>query len=363
VTSTGHVGAEAELAPFPTLSVIVPARNERRRLPALIADIERQSLGPTEVLVVDGMSDDGTRAWAEGAAKTRPWLRVLDNPDRLIPAALNRGLAVARGDLVARMDTHVYYGPDYLAGLVEGMLQHPEAAGVGGVLRTVGDGTWAGPIASVLRQPWALGGAPHRSERSSRPVDHTTCPLYRREAALRLGGWDTRLRASEDVEFDHRLTTTMGPLWLLPATHSIWYARDSPRALARQMVRYGYFRARCAHLHPATVRLRHLAPLVVVAGLPLAAGANRRRGGAAVIAYLATALLLGAWSGRKDNVSRLRAAVVVPIIHVSWGLGLLAGLIRHVGAHPSLDPALGQRQLESSLLGDAETATAGRPRP
>src|SRR4051812_42098936 len=102
-----------ETAP-PSISVVVPARDERSSLPELIASIEAQTLMPDEVIIADGMSSDGTRDWLRSAQTTRDWLVVVDNPERTTSAALNRAIDAARFPVVARMDAHAVYAPDYL---------------------------------------------------------------------------------------------------------------------------------------------------------------------------------------------------------------------------------------------------------
>ena len=82
-----------------TVSVVIPARNERHSLPLLIESIERQTIQPQEVIIADGMSTDGTREWLVDACKERPWLRFVDNPQQIISSALNTAIFVLLGVL------------------------------------------------------------------------------------------------------------------------------------------------------------------------------------------------------------------------------------------------------------------------
>ncbi|MDQ6839901.1 MAG: glycosyltransferase family 2 protein [Actinomycetota bacterium] len=327
-----------------SVAVIVPIRNERRRLPELLQAIEDQTLRPDEVVIVDGRSTDGSRSWLHAAMHSRPWLRLIDNPTRVIPDALNRGVQATSADIVARMDAHAMYDCDYLEQLVDVLAIHSEVAGAGGAMRTTGSGPWGSAIASVLRRPWGLGGAPHRVGGVGGPVDHTFCTAYRRSAVLAVGGWDRHLLANEDVELDFRVAATEGPIWLVPQAGSTWRTRETPGALVRQMWRYGYYRARTAHLHPRTLKARHLVPVVVVTAIP-ALGLLRPRWGAALaFSYVVGATGMGALGARRDHASGLRGGIVVPVVHVAWGAGMVVGLVRHVGARsaPGLPP-LGYR--------------------
>ena len=85
--------------PRKLVSVIVPCRNEKRFITECLESIFASDY-PTdrlEVLVVDGSSDDGTRQLVEGLALIHGSLRLLDNPSRITPIALNAAIRAARG--------------------------------------------------------------------------------------------------------------------------------------------------------------------------------------------------------------------------------------------------------------------------
>lgn len=90
------------------LSVIIPCRNESRHIETCVCSIlaqERPS-GGMEVLVADGLSDDGTREILQRLAREHPELGVVDNPRRVTPCAMNAGIREARGKYVAIFGAH-----------------------------------------------------------------------------------------------------------------------------------------------------------------------------------------------------------------------------------------------------------------
>lgn len=315
------------------VSVVIPVRNERPRLAALIAGLEHQERQPDEVVVADGRSTDGTREWLEKAAQSRPWLRIVDNPARSVPAGLNAALRSSSGDLVARMDAHADYHPDYLSRLVDLLEARPDVVAVGGSMATVGRGPAGRAIAATLSRRVGMGGARHRCGRRGGPIDHVFTGCYRRSALEAVGGYDPRLLANEDFEMDARLRERGGVVWLEPSAHCDWYVRESMRSLARQMWRYGYHKALTIRLHPGSVRARQLAPpgLIVVLG---AVFTFRVRAGVLLAAaYLACSGAVGAAAARADGSAAWRGALVPPVVHVCWGAGLLTGLVRFLPAH------------------------------
>lgn len=313
------------------VSVIVPARDELHNLPRVLATIAAQTRPPDEVVIADGMSTDGSRELLARALREHPGLVVVDNPERIVPTGLNRALAAATGDVVARMDTHADYAPDYLAEVVSFLEAHPDAVGVGGAMDTRGRGPWGRAIAATLTRPFGLGGARHRVGGAAGPIQHVFSGCYRRAAVLGAGGWDERFQANEDFEADLRIGTG-GEIWLHPAATSTWYVRESPTALARQMWRYGHYKALTLHAHPDALQPRQLAPPALVGGLVAALLVRPRVGAALTGLYLVAAGLAGARAARTDGADGWRGACVPPLVHLSWGAGLLTGLARFAGS-------------------------------
>jgi succinoglycan biosynthesis protein ExoA len=180
----------------------------------------------------------------------------------------------------------------------------------------------------VLSRPFGLGGARHRVGGRGGPVEHVFTGVYVRERVIEAGGFDVELLANQDYELDYRQRTLGGTIWLEPSLRSNWQAKESPGALARQMSRYGYYKALTLRRHPRSLRPRQLAPPVVVA-LLLSSAATRAPWAVRLSAlYFAAAVALGAKAGRQDGASPWRAGLTVPLVHLAWGGGLLAGLLR-----------------------------------
>jgi len=91
----------------PMVSVIIPCRNEARYIRSVVDSVLSSDppKGELEIIVVDGMSDDGTReVLAEYERKHPERLRVLDNPKKVVPSSLNMAIRAARGKIIVRLD-------------------------------------------------------------------------------------------------------------------------------------------------------------------------------------------------------------------------------------------------------------------
>src|SRR5258707_11413889 len=119
---------------MPKVSVIIPCRNEARYIHCVV-DSVLSSDPPKdgiEIIVVDGMSDDGTREILAEYERIHPeMIRVLDNPKKVVPSSMNIGIRAAHGEIIVRLDAHAYYEKDYIAQCVE-WLERSGAGNVGG---------------------------------------------------------------------------------------------------------------------------------------------------------------------------------------------------------------------------------------
>lgn len=311
-----------------SVDVIVPMRNEAKKLPAFVAMLRAQTLQPARIIVADGRSTDGSRELLESMAADLPGLMVVDNPRRVVPAALNVCLGHVSSALVARMDTHAEYAPDYLETVVAALTQDPALGGVGGAMTTAGRGPWGSAIASTLSRPFGLGGARHRVGGAAGPIPHVFSGCYRTEVLREVGGWDERFHANEDFETDTRIVQSGRTLWLEPAATSTWFVRDTPAALALQMWRYGYYKGLTLNLHPRAVKARQTLPPLLVLTLALGAVVAPRPTALGAAAYAAVAATLGGRAAAADGADPWRGALIPPVVHLCWGSGLLVGVVR-----------------------------------
>lgn len=328
----------ADARPAPFVTVIVPCRNEERYIGGCLASIidGTYPADRLEILVVDGDSDDRTRVVVAEFARRYPRLRLLHNPRRTAPAALNIGLAEARGDVIVRMDAHNAYPAHYIPRLVE-WLERSGADNVGGTWQTRPASTRpvAKAIAAVLAHPFGVGNA-HFRIGTSRPrwVDTVPFGCYRREVFTRIGGFDEDLVRNQDDEFNLRLRRRGGRILLVPDVVSVYYARDSIAKLARMYYQYGYFKPLATRKVGRVLTIRQLVPAALVSWVVVLGLAAVLSPVAAVIwsigllAYAAGVVTSAASIARRTDLpTGVAACAVFPVVHVSYGAGFLRGAL------------------------------------
>src|SRR5258708_22835199 len=115
-------------AELPTVSVILVVRNEEARINAVMQGLLTQTYPSLlEIIVIDGRSEDRTKAIAESIAGERtttpPLERVLDNSRRAIAPAFTLGLHASRGELIVRPNARPIPAPDYVSPRVRTLLE------------------------------------------------------------------------------------------------------------------------------------------------------------------------------------------------------------------------------------------------
>lgn len=330
---------------MPTVSIIVPCLNEQATIRLLLEAIYAQTYPrlDLEVVIADGMSTDGTRAEIAAFAAAHPDLAVtvVDNPPGSIPAALNRAMQQARGDILLRLDAHSMPYPDYVERCVAN-LEAGLGENVGGVweIRPGGPGWLAESIAAAAAHPLGAGDALYRHATRPAYVDTVPFGAFKRELLALVGFFDESLLTNEDYEFNVRLRRSGGRIWLDPAIRSVYLARPTLGALARQYFRYGFWKWRMLRRYPGSLRWRQgLPPLFVLSllgGALLAVFLPLFRAllAAEILLYAAVLLTAGlqaAWQRRKVFLAvGLPAAIAV--MHFAWGTGFLSSMIKGIGA-------------------------------
>ena len=325
---------------LPPVSVIVPARNAQETLPATLDSILAQDYdGIIEVIVADGSDGSATRDLLRARFAS---VRRVPNPEGTIPCGLNRALASAGHGFIARCDAHSTLPPDYLARAVR-TLQRTGAANVGGRVNPVGTTRFERTVALATQSPLGAGDARYRIGGGAGPVDTVFPGVFRRDMLDAAGGWDESLPVNEDYALNWVLRERGGIVWFDPALVVDYRPRGDMRALARQYFRYGRWKAAMLACHPRSLRPRQLAAPLLVAALaasgalaiasdlapPPLAELFAAAGAAVPLLYVTAVLGAAAIIGlRRRRIEAWFVPAVAVTIHLAWGTGFIAGLVR-----------------------------------
>jgi lipopolysaccharide/colanic/teichoic acid biosynthesis glycosyltransferase/glycosyltransferase involved in cell wall biosynthesis len=329
------------LGDIPFVSIIVPCFNEANFIAMCLDSIISGNYphDRMEILVIDGMSTDGTRKILSDYARRYPFVRIIDNPRQATPVALNLGILVARGELVAWMSAHNRYAPNYLS-LSVAYLREYDADSVGGILITVPrQPTLVGrAIVQALSHPFGVGNSYTKIHvKKPRWLDAVFGGCYRRDVFDRVGLFNEELVRSQDIEFHSRLRRANGRILLVPEIVSYYYAKSDLKSFFQQnWVNGEWAILPFLYSQGMPVAWRHLVPLAaVLAAMGLGGAQVGWHTGAWLLALLAAAycgLNVGASlqvaARQRDARYVFAMPVVFAALHVGYGLGSFWGVVQ-----------------------------------
>ena len=255
---------------LPKVTIIIPCRNEKKFigkcLDSLIAqDYPKDKL---EILVLNGMSTDKTKTVVEGYGRKHPFIKILDNPNKTSPCALNIGIKNSTGELIIHMGAHSTYQPNYVSKSVNYLIEYG-ADNVGGILLTLpaSNTLIAKAIALVLSNRFGTGNAFFRLG-SDKPiwVDTVFGGCYKKEMLLKVGLYNEKLTRSQDMEMNMRIKKAGGKILLAPDIIAYYY----PTSTLKEFFKHNFTDGIWA-LYPlkfgASLKLRHYVPFIFVLSL------------------------------------------------------------------------------------------------
>jgi glycosyltransferase involved in cell wall biosynthesis len=327
----------------------MPCYDERADIKACVESVLAQDVpdGGFEVIVADGMSDDGTRGLLRVMQRQDARLRVIDNEARTAPHGMNSGIREAVGEYIAIIGAHSRYAPDYLVSCLSVALR-TGADNVGGAPMAKGIKRTQRAIAASHHSRFSVGPARWHNTDYEGPTDTVFGGFYKREVFDQIGLFDEDLIRNQDDELNRRLTKNGGLIWQSPDIKSWYTPRSSLRGLFRQYRQYGYWKVRVIQKHRLPSSWRHVVPAVFVvcittgSALALMCGLLKLLGhtlptpipalvyvslAAASASYVALDLAASIATAATHGWELAPTlAVVFPCYHLSYGAGFISGI-------------------------------------
>lgn len=325
------------------LSVICPIYNEEKYIVTFLDSVLQQDFcrDDMEVLLVDGMSRDKTRLIISQYIDKYPFLRLLDNPERTAPCAMNVGIKEAKGDIIIRLDAHALYPYNYFTTLVS-KLYELNADNIGCVLNTdvLNKTPKTLAIRDVLSNKFGVGNSSFRTGVTlACEVDTVPFGCWRREVFQKYGFYDKRLVRNQDIELNKRIKRGGGHIFIIPDISCTYLARETFKALAKNNYGNGKWNILTVYYtkYFSSLSVRHFIPLAFVLSLLLPIvlmPLNLWFGVLSLMSLGAYLVTLGGvsftiWKTKRLNVFYLLMSFLT--LHLSYGWGSLMGIFKVVG--------------------------------
>ena len=248
------------------VSILVVVKNEESHIKECLGSLVNQDFlkDKYEIIVVDGISTDRTREIVLNFKRKYSNIFLYNNYKRFYAPGLNIGIKKSKGNILIKVDGHVYVAKDFISKNVE-YLHKTDAVCVGGPICTIGKGFIGESIACVLSSPFGVGGAEFRYDRLFEGYVNTVpFGAYKRKIFDKIGFFNESLiRTGEDLEFHKRIRENGGKLFITPKIKSYYYCSSRIKDLMKEGFINGYEVIRISK----DVFLRHLIPFLFVASL------------------------------------------------------------------------------------------------
>lgn len=253
------------------VAVIIPTLNEEKFIARCLDSVIDQSYSFEEmdVMVVDGGSSDKTQEIVNQYHKKYENIRLLNNPGRIQSIAFNIGVKESTAPYIVRLDAHALYKPFYIEGCIEGLKGDSNRGNVGGQwdIQAQSDNIWAETNAILNYSKFGIGGASYRVGAKAGNVDTVPFGSFPRTLIEKIGGMREDLPRGEDNEFNSRIHKAGYNIYFDPRIECVYYARPTLKSSCRQMYANGESIGHLFYVDRESIGLRHLTPLLFVAGI------------------------------------------------------------------------------------------------
>lgn len=318
------------------VSFAIVAFNEEVYLPKLLSDLIKQDYphNKIEVLLIDSMSTDNTRQIMDSFAKDNDFLsvKVFENPKKLIPCGHNVALDNYTGDALIRLDAHASMPHDFISRNVA-VLESGEVASGGRRPNIIDSSTpFKETLLSAEQSMFGSGFASYRNSNKKMYASSLFCGMYKREVYDKVGRYNDLLPRSEDNDMSYRIRKAGFKLCYIPDIVFYQHTRSSLPKMLKQKYLNGYWIGKTMGISPKCFSLFHFVPfafvLAIIFTTVLALFGFPLLSYLMWIAYISLITVITvAEIIKKPVITNLLLPFILFLLHISYGVGTLLGLI------------------------------------
>jgi len=322
------------------ITVICPIYNEEEYILKCIDSILQQDYpkDQLEILFVDGISHDKTRDIINEYSLKYSFMRMLDNPNKIVSYAMNKGIEEAKGDVIIRLDAHASYPSNYFSYLVNNLyMLNADNVGVACHTDILNQTPTAKAIKVVLSNSFGVGNSYFRTGITEiKEVDTVPFGCFRKDVFERFGMYNTKLVRNQDIELNKRIKKNGGRIILLPDITCTYYARETFKLMMKNNYNNGYWNILTLYYTKtlSSLSVRHFVPLFFVLSVifpiilsfiwsPLIIISMF-----SILLYLSVLFIVIKDIRREEKISIFLLFRSFLGLHFSYGLGSLMAFIR-----------------------------------
>jgi glycosyltransferase involved in cell wall biosynthesis len=321
---------------FEKISFVIPCRNEAKYISETINSIlnQKNQYKDIEIIVVDGLSTDGTREIISELSSKDSRVKLIDNEKLITPIALNLGIQKVSGNFIFILGAHSKIANDYIEKCMDIFRTHTDVSCAGGPINSIGITSIGKAIASAMSSPIGVGNAKHRFPQYEGYAEMACFPVFKREVFDKIGMFDEKLIRNQDDDFCFRLRKSGGKVYISHTVKSFYYVRENLKSLFKQYFEYGYWRVVLLRKHKIPIAFRQQVPFLFFLAILILffcgfISYNLFIAFILPIVYSGIILLysLKVVIADKEKYGYL-LPTVIPVLHLSYASGFFKGIIK-----------------------------------
>ncbi|KAJ49428.1 glycosyltransferase involved in cell wall biosynthesis [Clostridium tetanomorphum] len=317
-----------------TVSIVIPCRNEESYIKKCLDSFINQTYPKElyEVLVCDGMSIDSTREIVKEYEEDYDNIKLIDNEGLSAPKGMNKGIKYSKADVIIIFGAHAYAKEDFIEENIKTLIAN-DVGCVGGPIETINEDDKGLAISMAMSSPFGVGNALFRYAQEETYVDTVAFGCYRKSVLDKVGYFDEELVRNQDDELNFRVVKNGYNILLSPKIRSYYYSRSSLKKLWKQYYQYGFWKVRVMQKHGRTASIRHLVPAAFVVTNILGISLGIFFKWILYLWFIELALYaIGDIVSSSKLIKKNKKIwkyifFIFPILHISYGLGFLNGLM------------------------------------
>jgi glycosyltransferase involved in cell wall biosynthesis len=321
----------------PLVSFVIPMYNEAEYIQPCLDAILVQDYpkGCIEIHVIDGVSSDDSVSIVEDyISKSIAQIFLHTNPNQKTPISLNIGIQAAQGDVIIILGAHTEIDSKFVRLNVDNLNQDGVWCS-GGTQVNVGETVQQSSIGVAMSHWFGIPSAAYRYRKKPGFVNTVVYGAYKKEVFNEVGLFEEKGVMSEDAELNLRIIKGGYKIYYDPKIKSRYYPRKNFAAFFKQMFNYGILRSQIFKKHGSGLLWLHFLPPLAIIFFPLMVIFSFKVQPINIVMVVIVLLyvIIATFSALNACLSQKKGNPVLVLIaflnmHIAWGLGFLAGIIR-----------------------------------
>ena len=308
------------------LSVICPVLNgEKYIIDNILTFFVNSKIQDKELLIIDGGSNDRTIEIVKDWCQKYSNIKLIHNPHKYVPYALNIGIKESNGQFISRLDVHTVYPKNYFEKCIE-LSKTINADNIGGTIISCGVSICGKAIAHSMSSLFGVGNSTPRIKSYDGYVDSIAFGFWDKQVFDKYGFFDETLIKNQDEDHNYLIIENGGKVYQSSKIKTHYFVREKIIDLIKQMFYYGFYKPLVLVKNISRIKIRHIIPSLFSVYIFTLFFSLNPFWLIPLFLYLLLNILFSIIN-KKNILTKIFCIIIFPIMHMSYGIGFILGLI------------------------------------